>query len=100
MKKVTFLAALSIMASGAFSQSASPPGSVLSAQGGRFVFGQVSEARRDQHLLDTQTGRLWRPVCALYNKDDATKCAATVMEPIDFVDSKGNLIGVAPSLGK
>lgn len=32
---------------------------VLSAQGGRFIFGQVSSFRRDQYLLDSQTGRMW-----------------------------------------
>ena len=26
----------------------------------RYVFGQVSEYRRDQYMLDTQTGRLWK----------------------------------------
>lgn len=34
----------------------------LSAPGGRFVFGQTSEFRRDQFMLDTQTGRLWQIV--------------------------------------
>lgn len=32
----------------------------LSAQGGRFVFGQVSESGKDQFMLDTHTGRIWR----------------------------------------
>lgn len=35
-------------------------GGQLGVDGGRFVFGQVSEARRDQYLLDTQTGQLWQ----------------------------------------
>ena len=34
----------------------------LSSDGGRYVFGQVSEFRRDQYLLDTKTGMMWSPV--------------------------------------
>jgi hypothetical protein len=35
-------------------------GSVLCSSTGRFVFGQVSESSKDQFMLDTVTGRLWR----------------------------------------
>jgi hypothetical protein len=35
-------------------------GKVLSAAGGRFVFGQISDSSKDQFMLDTLTGRLWR----------------------------------------
>jgi hypothetical protein len=35
-------------------------GKVLSATGGRFVFGQISDSGKDQFMLDTLTGRLWR----------------------------------------
>ncbi|MGE5841596.1 MAG: hypothetical protein ACM335_04915 [Deltaproteobacteria bacterium] len=35
-------------------------GKVLSAAGGRFVFGQISDSGKDQFMLDTLTGRLWR----------------------------------------
>ncbi len=34
--------------------------SPLSCPGGRFVFGQVSDSSKDQYMLDTWTGRLWR----------------------------------------
>ena len=34
--------------------------SPLSCPGGRFVFGQVSASSKDQYMLDTWTGRLWR----------------------------------------
>jgi len=33
---------------------------VLSAPNGRFVFGQISGSGKDQFMLDTATGRLWR----------------------------------------
>lgn len=35
-------------------------GNQLGVDGGRFVFGQISEMRRDQYLLDTQTGQVWQ----------------------------------------
>ena len=33
---------------------------VLSSPTGRFVFGQISDSSKDQFMLDTATGRLWR----------------------------------------
>ena len=33
---------------------------LLSSANGRFVFGQISNASKDQFMLDTLTGRLWR----------------------------------------
>ena len=32
----------------------------LACPGGRFVFGQISDDSKDQFMLDTITGRLWR----------------------------------------
>lgn len=37
-----------------------PQPNVLSSPGARFVFGQVSDSGKDQFMLDTWTGRLWR----------------------------------------
>ena len=34
--------------------------SILSTPGGRFIFGQVSASGKDQFMLDTVTGRLWK----------------------------------------
>ncbi len=39
---------------------ASPHRGTLSGGSGRFVFGQISESSKDQFMLDTETGRLWR----------------------------------------
>ena len=33
---------------------------VLSSESGRFVFGQISDSKKDKFMLDTNTGRLWR----------------------------------------
>jgi hypothetical protein len=32
----------------------------LRTESGRYVFGQISDSSKDQYMLDTQTGRLWR----------------------------------------
>ena len=37
-----------------------PQKQILSSQNGRFVFGQISDSSKDQFMLDTLTGRLWR----------------------------------------
>jgi hypothetical protein len=37
-----------------------PTGKVLTSTGGRYVFGQISDSSKDQFMLDTETGRLWR----------------------------------------
>ena len=36
-----------------------PQQKTLQSENGRFVFGQISDWRSDQYMLDTQTGRLW-----------------------------------------
>ena len=33
---------------------------LLCSRNGRYVFGQVSDSGKDQFMLDTNTGRLWR----------------------------------------
>jgi hypothetical protein len=37
-----------------------PRQEILTTAGGRFVFGQISDSSKDQFMLDTVTGRLWR----------------------------------------
>ena len=56
-------------------------GQVLSSAGGRYVFGQISEFRNDQYLLDTQTGKMW---VMQSNKDNKL-----VLAPIFFVSGPG-----------
>jgi hypothetical protein len=62
---VAVLVFLAAPVSAQFGLTAPPPqippsGKVLSSTGGRFVFGQISDSGKDQFMLDTQTGRLWR----------------------------------------
>ena len=40
--------------------SPQPQQNVLSSSNGRFVFGQISDSSKDQFMLDTFSGRLWR----------------------------------------
>ena len=60
-------------------------GGQLSSQNGRFVYGQTSEVRADQFLLDTQTGQMWRMV---KGKDDSTSLEPVVIESNIFIDGK------------
>jgi hypothetical protein len=45
---------------GASQAAEQPQYGALSAPNGRFVFGQISGSSKDQFMLDTATGRLWR----------------------------------------
>ena len=61
-----------------------PAQKVLSSSSGRFVFGQISDFRRDQFLLDTQTGRLWQMVSSGEGEN-----ARLVLQPVRFVGADG-----------
>ena len=97
MIKVIILIAAYAIAAAATAQTPPPQNSVLNAAGGRYVFGQISELRRDPYLLDTLTGRLWVQICAVPHKDNPSQCAVSALQPIAYSDSKGNLVGFTPS---
>jgi len=88
MKSICATLAMFAVAGASFAQTASPPGSVLSASGGRYVFGQISSFRRDQFLLDTQTGRLWIVSCQKENDDETCAFAALEQFPFPLPDGK------------
>ena len=70
-----------------------PLDKVLSSANGRFVFGQISEYRRDQYLLDTQTGRLWKVVLRKLKNPDGTDAPGDgyeVLQIVSFIDENGN----------
>ena len=79
-----------------FGLSAPPPqippaGKVLSSTGGRYVFGQISDSGKDQFMLDTKTGRLWR----IAESSDV----GTHLRPIPYRDEQGKVSpypGTAP----
>lgn len=60
-------------------------GGQLSSQNGRFVYGQISEVRADQFLLDTQTGQMWQMV---KTKDGSTMLEPVLIESNLFIDGK------------
>ena len=60
----------------------------LSAINGRFVFGQISDFRSDQYMLDTQTGRLWQ---IFERTDEKTGSSGRVLQIIPFVSTEGKL---------
>jgi hypothetical protein len=93
MKIVFVLSALTLHV---FAWAADPvkvvsPSKTLSGEGGRFVFGQISEYRRDQYMLDTRTGRLWQTVEATSPKSAEGTGGQTyiVLQEIRYVDRNG-----------
>lgn len=58
-------------------KATTPPQKILTSDGARFVFGQVSDFRADQFMLDTKTGRAWR----LVYED-----GAPVLQPVLYID--------------
>ena len=53
----------------------------LSAAGGRYVFGQISDSSRDQFMLDSLTGRLWRV--------GETGAVGLFLQPVPYRTEKG-----------
>lgn len=51
---------------------------------GRYHFSQLSTMRRDQFMLDTETGRIWMRVCASPGKGMG-ECNLDRLEPVTYV---------------
>lgn len=89
---------LPLIAAAQSAELVAPP-SALSASGGRYVFGQISPLRRDQFMLDTQSGRLWRIVCASSSTSGGkADCAEYGLEPISYLPSRSQDQGTPPVL--
>lgn len=88
MRKAIFLAfslSTSTLAFGAEPVKVTPPQqNTLSAGNGRYVFGQVSEYRRDQYMLDTQTGRLWQMA-----ESKVGESTVNVLQPVFYTSPDG-----------
>lgn len=56
----------------------------LQSKIGRFQMFQLGTFRRDQHLLDTETGRVWTNICAVGAK--GSDCAYNYWVEEDFLD--------------
>lgn len=83
-----------------FGMSTPPPAEIsqykaLGCPGGRYVFGQISDSSKDQFMLDTVTGRLWRIA-------ESGEVGA-YLRPVHYRTEKGGyapLPDEVPSLGK
>ncbi|UOD28754.1 hypothetical protein INH39_25435 [Massilia violaceinigra] len=95
MKKYHNALAALLMAISAFAIGAEPaklaPSSpkALGVEGGRFVFGQVSESRLDRFMLDTKTGRLWTIVIVRYKTPEGIEREYEALQPIVYKDFNG-----------
>lgn len=96
MKNIVLMAAC-LMSVSAWGQSEPKAGGVLSSANGRYVFGQVSQARRDQYMLDTQTGRLWQIVQSTYKKEDGSQGTYEMLQSIPY-DQMGGVLSLPPSI--
>ena len=63
------------------SKTQQPQQKILSSDSGRFVFGQISGSSKDQFMLDTTTGRLWRI--------GASGKLGTFLKSIPYLNAKG-----------
>lgn len=63
---------------------------VLSAAGGRYVFGQVNSLRADQYLLDTKTGRMWQITL------DSEKRPVLQEIPFSFLEDGKEVFSIEP----
>ncbi len=52
----------------------------VGSTGGRFQIVQISDFRRDQFLIDTNTGRLWTQTCAKPSKPTPAECGLYVWQ--------------------
>ncbi|MFV3409695.1 hypothetical protein ACNH6C_13870 [Bdellovibrio bacteriovorus] len=66
----TLLAAILLFGTSAVAQKKNNE----SSSGGRFQIIQLSDFRRDQYLIDTQTGKMWQKSCLIAGPDN-TECA-------------------------
>jgi hypothetical protein len=67
----------------------------VASPNGRYVFGQVSDFRRDQYMLDTQTGRLW----VVVTRKDSSGNDSQLLQPLpyDAMDEKDlNRLSIFP----
>lgn len=66
---------------------------MLSAAGGRFVYGWTGGTAKTAALLDTQTGRMWEVVCIIAKDASplSKDCIRTEFRPIFFKKENGDI---------
>jgi len=97
LKKLIFAASqiwLSMVASISWAADpakvAIPQQKVLSSSNGRYVFGQVSDYRRDQYMVDTQTGRLWQ-IVVRPDESNTSGDGIKILQVIPYVNIGGEI---------
>lgn len=70
---------------------AEPP---TKTSGGRFQLIQLSSMRRDQFLLDTQTGKIWSKACYVKTTADVADCDmhAWMLESVEGITGSRDAI--------
>ncbi len=66
-----------------------PAQRTLATENGRFVFGQISDARRDQYMLDTRTGQLWQIVALEEKQADGVSRTRQVLQVVSYLERSG-----------
>lgn len=92
---LTLAACLPLHTFGADAVKVIPPQQkVLSTETGRYVFGQISDFRSDQYMLDTKTGRLWTIVLRKPKNPDGTDAPGEgyrVLDAVPYTNLDGSL---------
>lgn len=84
----------------AYAQSDEGPKNTKTS-GGRFQLIQLSNMRRDQYMIDTQTGKLWAPSCEAANaKDECIYHAWLIQDVQDVTIGLKDIIKKIESLNK
>lgn len=68
-----------------------PQQKTLSSDSGRFVFGQISDFRSDQYMVDTKTGKIWNiQERELQGGDGKPGATVRVLVPINYSSGFNN----------
>lgn len=102
MKNLTFLLVMALGAMPATPTQAAES-QVLNSSQGRYAFGQVSDYRKDQYMLDTQTGRLWRMTCVATaadknSKDKQGDCSFSALEMVPYIHGQNQYNVLPPAV--
>lgn len=79
MNKTIAALTLSITALSAHAEQVNTTGTVLSGEGGNYVFGRLGNTGSQQYMLEIKTGRLWNVV--------ADEGGQKLLQPVPYIDA-------------